>query len=757
MRFKYFIVGLIFNASSFFVRSQTITLLSAKDNTPVPFAHVSITPINHTGEQQFFLSDSLGKITFHFTNASNENAFYKITFSSIGFEKRIDTTNFNYKTFIYYLTPQSQNLNEVVITGQYAPGNPEKAVHRITIIDAKEIEAQAAVNLRDVLSHEMNIRLSQDNILGSSMTMQGISGENVKILIDGVPVIGRLDGNIDISQINLNNIQRIEIIEGPMSVSYGTNALAGTINLITKKNLNSTFETGVSTYYESIGNYNFNGRIGFSKNKNTITLSGGRNYFNGWNDGEKFTILNKPQLADSSRYQSWKPKEQYFTNLQYGYVFNQLTLNFTSSFFKEKITNRGLPRAPYGETAFDDYYNTTRFDNAVFLHGEIANRKYLSFLFSYNDYIRKKNTYFKNLTTLQEVLSENESDQDTSHFNLINTRATFSSSNPLSNFSYEVGYDINIENGFGIRIKDNHQMIGDYALFSTAEYAMFNSKSLIIRPGIRFAYNTSYNSPVIPSLNLKYGVNNLTFRASYARGFRAPSLKELYYYFVDINHNILGNEDLKAEYSHNFNVSGMYMKGKDEKKYKAELSMFYNSVQNMITLAENSNTEYMYVNIGTYKTAGMQLDYEYSFRQLKFLLGGSYMGYYNQLSESTTANTFLYSPELRSNIMYEITSLNITAALFYKYSGSLPGFIVDENNILQQTVMDDYHIADFTLSKLFLKKQINISIGSKNLFNVKNLNSTSQGFPHSGVSNSIPFATGRTYFIKLDLNFNSNQ
>ena len=58
-------------------------------------------------------------------------------------------------------------------------------------------------------------------------------------MIDDVAVIGRLNGNIDLSQINLNNVERIEIVEGPLSVEYGTDALAGTINLITKSTENN--------------------------------------------------------------------------------------------------------------------------------------------------------------------------------------------------------------------------------------------------------------------------------------------------------------------------------------------------------------------------------------------------------------------------------------------------------------------------------------------------------------------------------------
>ena len=71
----------------------------------------------------------------------------------------------------------------------------------------------------------------------------------------------------------------------------------------------------------------------------------------------------------------------------------------------------------------------------------------------------------------------------------------------------------------------------------------------------RVAYNTKYESPITPSLNLKYEVKKTIFRASYARGFRAPSLKELYLQFYDSNHQIEGNEELVAERSHNFNLN----------------------------------------------------------------------------------------------------------------------------------------------------------------------------------------------------------
>ena len=122
-----------------------------------------------------------------------------------------------------------------MVTGQLNPTAKNNAIQDIIIINNKTIKSNLFNNLGDLLKYQSNFTLSNDNILGSSILMQGVSGQNVKILIDGIPVIGRLNGNIDVSQINLSNIDKIEIIKGPLSVNYGSDALAGTINLISKK------------------------------------------------------------------------------------------------------------------------------------------------------------------------------------------------------------------------------------------------------------------------------------------------------------------------------------------------------------------------------------------------------------------------------------------------------------------------------------------------------------------------------------------
>ena len=145
-------------------------------------------------------------------------------------------------------------LEEVVITGQIKEVNIDNALHDINIIGLEAIKKGGFTSLNEILKFQSNIQISNDNILGSQINIQGITGENIKILIDGKPMIGRLNGNIDLSQVNLMNVKRIEIVEGPLSVNYGSDALGGTINIITKKS--NDISPAFESYYETIGKYN---------------------------------------------------------------------------------------------------------------------------------------------------------------------------------------------------------------------------------------------------------------------------------------------------------------------------------------------------------------------------------------------------------------------------------------------------------------------------------------------------------------------
>ncbi len=727
-----------------------ITVVSDDFGDTLTYAHVYFTCLDCKIEQMevFVLTNDKGRAKNHFDVKTALRIIY------IGYENLLDTLEGG-ASKTYFLKPDRTEIGPVIITAQYQPTTAEESVHKVKIIDREKMDAQGAVTLKDVLSNETNIRVAQDNILGSSTSIQGLSGQNVKILIDGVPVVGRLNGNVDLSQINLNNIEQIEIVEGPLSVEYGTNALGGTINLISKKNQKDSYNLGLNSYYETLGQYNIDGQLGWNKKKNSFTISGGRNYFDGWSPRDDFIQFPKSGYANANRVNQWNPKEQVFGQFQYSRAVKKLKLGFSSNWFKETIINKGTPRQPYNETAFDDYYRTWRLDHAMTVAGKVGKTGNLNLIFALNNYKRTKNTYYKDLTTLDESLTPNPSDQDTTYYQLVLARGTYSTSKDSSKVNYSLGYDLNVETGKGKRLLNSKQQIGDYAGFASLEYMPF--QKLIIRPGLRYSYNTSYDSPLTPSINVRYKSKKYTFRASYSKGFRAPSIKDLYFNFVDVNHDIQGNPNLTAETSDHYNLSLDWVKTKRHRKCKLTSSFFYNDIKNLITLAQREgSTSYSYFNLDRYKTIGVQLGTELRVEHFKLALSGTYTGRYNSLSKEADVEPYTYSPELRSNASYEFKKRKITVSLFYKYTGQLTGYYLDEESEVQENFLGAFNTLDFTSSKAFFKNRIKWTIGVKNIFDVQDIQSSGGGnVSHSTSTGSVPMSWGRSVFTSLRINLDN--
>lgn len=714
---------------------QHILVLSQKGE-PIEDAVIFYQPQAIKKLQKVAITDASGKAIL----ATNTTAALQI--NKVGFVCIYDTlTTHQPKT--YTLQTNNTNLKDLVVTGQFETGTTDKSVYKIKVIDRQRIEQQGAVNLKDVLSNELNIRLSQDGVLGTQMSMMGLGGQNVKILIDGVPVIGRMDGNIDISQINLNNIERIEVVEGPMSVIYGTDALGGVINLISKKTKAKQYNLNVNTYYETVGTYNIDANTGFRYKAWQLAASGGRNFFDGYSANE----------SENIRWKQWKPREQYFGELSVNYKFKTHSHRFNARYFNEKITARNNPTiTPYSISGFDDYFKTTRVNLAVYSDIYFQNKATLNLINSYALFGRTKNAYIKNLVTGTEQLTPNSEDHDTTTFDLVTLRGTYTTKTQKK-FNSQLGYDVNLENGSGKRLASGSNFIGDYAVFYIADLKA--TSRLNLRPGIRFIYNTSYGAPVIPSINLKYDVTeDISIRASYAQGFRAPSLKELSLFFVDVNHNIKGNTNLKAETSNNYNLSFNYKKQYTTWLVKSELTWFYNAINDLISLAvvDPSTQTYSYVNIDTYRTFGLNFNNDIQYKLLKLTLGYGRIARYNQLSKTEALNEYSYANEYRANLTYSIKRARTDVNLFYKYNGKLPGYALDANNQVYQTFVEAYSMMDASVTKSFYKNRVKLTVGVKNLLNVTNISFNTTSSAHSAGAGSMPMAMGRFMFTSLRIN-----
>src|SRR5690606_18632332 len=109
--------------------------------------------------------------------------------------------------------------------------------------------------------------------------------------------------------------------------------------------------------------------------------------------------------------------------------------------------------------------------------------------------------------------------------------------------------------------------IQDYALYTQWDYRWREGK-WHTQLGLRGSWNSDYKPPLIPSLAVLYKpMKSMQWRASYAKGYRAPTLKELYLSFIDVNHYVIGNPDLKAEQSHHFQLSGSYQLWENQRDY----------------------------------------------------------------------------------------------------------------------------------------------------------------------------------------------
>lgn len=723
----------------------SVQVLDGDGSTPVPYAHVQFRALQEA-QPKLAVSGPDGRCELPF-NAEQAGKGIALSISFVGYSTWTDTVR-AMAPVTCRLRRDPAQLREVVVTGQYAPGSVEGAVQKLRVIDSQRIQRMAAQNLGDALRDQLNLRLAQDNVLGASVSMQGLGGENVKVLIDGVPVTGRQNGNVDLSQIDLTGIERIELVEGPLSVNYGTNALAGTINLITRKSGHAPATVRASAYAEHIGRLNTTVSATRRWGRSEVVLTGGRNLFLGWDPRQQGLPTLRAQVADTNRFQQWKPREQFFARANYRLNLDHWTLGWKGEGLHDRILDRGRPRPPYHETAFDAIYLTTRLDNALFAEGRLGQGRRITALAAHNRYTRTRNTWLRDLTTLGEELSRADGAQDTTRFTLTNVRAAYSAAVDSARLHYEAGMDLNLETGAGDRI-DGAQRIGDYAVFASAEWRPV--EALTLRPGARYAYNTLYRAPLIPSLNARWRITDrITARAAYAEGFRAPSLKELHLYFVDVNHDITGNPDLRAERSRSASAGLSYRHAKDRVVYTSEVNAFRNDVRDLITLAQRTGASFTYANIGRLRTMGGSVGAGWDNGHWLVSLGAAITLRADDL-EGGSLGEWRSTPELRGSLTRQWMRQGWSASLFWKFNGEQPGYSVGLDGTVQRGSIAAFHLADATLTKQLLAKRLAVSAGCKDLFDVRNLNATLSSGVHDTGSGSVPMTTGRTFFVRLEL------
>ncbi len=642
--------------------------------------------------------------------------------------------------------PDAQ-LRQVVVTAQFAPTELRQTVNTVRVLGRKTIDSRAASNLEDLLRSEPGLRIQQDALLGSALRVNGLQGSNLKILVDGVPVIGTQNGNVDAGQLSLSAVGQVEIVEGAQSLMYGSGASGGVINLVSRVARQHRVEGGADVLYESGGYFNRNARAATRLGQFSLSANAGLSNFD-------------PRSDSAGRAQTWDPKAQKFAGLNLRFSpGKQLDLRLAGNLLTEKISNLGDVRRPtYKPYAFDDFYSTDRSDVALNGTGRFA-QIFWQTTAAYNQFGHRKNTFRLDFDDQKQSLLPDQ--QDTASGAALLLRSTFASqkSTPLNWLAGLEFYRQTLHDG---RILDTtlaetgFAKNRELALFSSVKWAV--SPQLILQTGARWTWNERFGQAISPALWLRWlPGGDWTIRASWARGFRSPDLKELYFRFVDVNHHVVGNPDLRPEHSDNFRAEATHpIFQKDDWSASATVHGFFNSVRDRIVLTfQGTGIEYAYQNVENYRTmgAGAAFRLEKSGR-LEFQTALVVTGFHNNfLSQDSMLLTLLWSPDWSNELTLFLLKKRLTVNVLHKMTGSLPYFFKDGDRTVEGKT-GAWQLLNASVSGTFWQSKIRLTAGVKNLLDVRPREAgAADAVGHQNAGMSQPAHWGRTVFGQASVSF----
>ena len=532
-----------------------------------------------TGAAISLIGTTLGTVT-------DKKGFYKINkiipgeyifrVSFVGFETSEQTVDIqNADTHIdFYLKESNIDLNEVVVTGTKSEKTLKYVPVLTQVISARKMLELGITNVTDALQTMVpGINVSHQGTL-VTVTLQGMDAKYVLFLIDGERIAGEVDGDIDYSMLNLQNIDHIEIIKGASSSLYGSNAIGGVINIITKK-INDPFDAKFYSRYSKYNELYSGGSIALKKgilgSRTSINFSRIDGYDvtpetpHDWtqNPYKSFQISQKFEITPSSKL-SFTP---YFTYYQF---------------------ERGNVSARPVHNLYSD------------LSGGLKGQFYFgksSIDFSY--YRDRYNTF--------TILEQLNNKRDTASYDFIQTFRTQVNFHLSDKNSLTAGVEYNTERLFSTRVAGGLKNASEAVVYFQEDIRIGERWELIA--GIRTGSHSNYGFNAAPKISAMFKQGFLNFRASAGTGFRSPALKELYFSFDHFGEfNVKGYPQLKPE-------SSKYISGSIEftKPWNNSSVTVYRNVlsdmitTNLISVPGAVESTYLYGNVANASVNGIDL------------------------------------------------------------------------------------------------------------------------------------------------------
>ena len=597
-------------------------------------------------------------------------------------------------------TDPTTELESIVVTATRTSQRLKDTPVITNLITRAEIEATGAENIGEALEHTAGIIIHRDGH-GDGVQLQGLDSEYILILVDGEPQVGRIAGKLDMARLAVENVERIEIVKGATASLFGSDALGGVINIITRK-ATSPFSVRVSQTFEQNSTLDSRGTLELKRDKLNALLTLSRNYRNPIDldtSDLTTTIDGYANVTGSARteYQLTSATSllfsgQYFTQNQEGVSESSATVFyrlgdieiFSGSLGVEHEFGNGTPGVP--STLLSSKLYATRYDD----ESTVINRE---------------------TTTVD---SENLNIQD-----LVKGEAQFDTV-LWEKHQVTLGGEIVLENLQSQRITGGEREVLTNALFVQNEFRPISAFALVM--GGRLDYHSEFGTHFSPKLSTLYRVtDNLRVRASYGQGFRAPDFKNLYLDFTNVTsgYQVLGNPSLQPESSHSWNL-GLEYEVFDG--LLGRVHLYRNDLQNLIEAerigqSAAGGSKFEYQNISRAFTEGVDVEAVIgSIGGFTSTLGYAYLRGADKETGLSLLNRSTHNGTLK--LAYLHTNTGFLIDLRGRYASSW-GFFDDGDKVLEPEEMaPSYWVWNIRASKT-LFKIFRASIGCNNIFDFK--------------------------------------
>ena len=469
----------------------------------------------------------------------------------------------------------SYNLNPVVVTGSGHHQRLKATATPVHVLSAQEISEQGITTFADVLTRMMPQVSMAPSSMGSFLRMNGLGNKYVLILVNGQKLTGDISNNVDLSRINMARVKRIEVLDGAASSLYGSDAIAGVINIITSQPTNSLCSVTSTTTVSGDQQLTQTATVDIYKN--------GLGSYTSLTHDQADSYRNNPlELVKGSDTETQQSIAPLFT----GYQADVLAQKFTYSPSQHLAMNVGLdysykmtdrpethPRLS-GGTDYEMRYKGLRLTSGFIYKFDAKNSLQV-------DYTIDRYRYGKEYDVATSSYAVGDYVQSKKQRSIERQVKAILSIVPQG--TTIVGNDWQLDKLVATsgNINQEAYMLAYYAQHEQ-HVSLGQQTTLSATLGLRYNYHKTFGNRLTPKATLMLSRGAVNMRATYSAGFRAPGLDELYYHYFSINRGkpqiSFGNQGLKPEKSSYLSLNAEYR----STTLAASLTGFLNNISDMV-------------------------------------------------------------------------------------------------------------------------------------------------------------------------------